>query len=438
MRPLLPQVLLAALAVVTCRSALQELGHEGLPGPVALDGCAVAIASRFGPIELDPALRAARPRLARDSLSPSRLLDDRVVWTRREGSRRWLEFGARGAIPYRIGVRPPAAPNTQAGAYRGRIRLEALGSSDFEWDVREDLSIGRVRAEALARTLAALLGGLEGPAGADLLSLARASLPRSAAAFGRLFTLDAAVISPAAGGGVRVTLSAAIEPARIRATSPRYARFLEEYLAPSRFRLVVADTNGAPFWEFESRDSRLHLRFRVFRGTLGPLDGPPRPMPDRLRARAAASVKSGPFRVGAEDLVAEVTLRRTSTEKSFRATFTVEPSWQLPFLAKPILRAPLRRPFQEEGARFSMSVRETAEGGTFLDREYRFVVRESWVVRWLGSFGGGMATVFRAGAEAEADRFMGEGLWALRDDLVALAASPSPGSFTRPRDLPTE
>jgi hypothetical protein len=37
-----------------------------------------------------------------------------------------------------------------------------------------------------------------------------------------------------------------------------------------------------------------------------------------------------------------------------------------------------------------------------------------------------MATVFRAGAEAEADRFMGECLWALRDDLVALATSPTP------------
>ncbi|HEY6553863.1 MAG TPA: hypothetical protein VI669_10940 [Vicinamibacteria bacterium] len=426
MRPRLTTVLLAALAAVQCRGALQELGHEGFPGAVALDGCAVAIASRFGPIELDPALRAARPRLARDSLSPSRLLDDPVLWTRRQGSRRWLEFGARGALPYRVGVRPPSSPTTQAGAYRGRIRLEALGPSDFEWEVQEDLSIGRVRADSLAQAAYALLGGLEAQAGAGLPALARASLPRSAAAFGRLFTLEPASISRAVGGGVRVTLGAAIEPARIRAVFPRYARFLEEYLAPSRLRLVVADPSGVPFWEFESRDGRLSLRFRVFGGALGPLDGPPRPMPDRLRARAAASVKSGPFRVGVEDLVADVALRRTSVEKSFRATFTVEPSWQLPFVAKPFLRAPLRRPFQEEGARFSMSVRETAEGATVLDREYRFVVRESWVVRWLGSFGGGMATVFRAGAEAEADRFMGECLWALRDDLVALATSPTP------------
>jgi hypothetical protein len=35
-----------------------------------------------------------------------------------------------------------------------------------------------------------------------------------------------------------------------------------------------------------------------------------------------------------------------------------------------------------------------------------------------------MATVFRAGAEAEADRFDGECLWALRDDLVAYASKP--------------
>ncbi len=426
MRPVLAGVLCAAIALPNCRGAFHDLGHEGLPRSVAIDGCAAAIASRFGPIELDPALRAARPRLARDSLSPSRLLDDPFLWTRREGSRRWLEFGARGGIPYRIGVRPAPPPTAQPGTYRGRIRLEALGSSDFEWSVQEDLSIGRVRADALAGTLAALLGGLEDLAGANLLALARSALPRSAAAFGRLLTLEPAAIARAPGGGVLVTLGAAIEPARIRAAFPRYARFLEEYLAPSQFRLVITDTNGAPFWEFESGGNRLRLRFRVFRGALGPLDGPPRPLPDRLRARAAASVKSGPFRVGVEELVAEVALRRTPAEKSFRATFTVEPSWELPLVAKPFLRAPLRRPFQEEGARFSMSVRETAEGATLLDREYRFVVRESFVVRWLGSFGGGMATVFRAGAEAEADRFMGECLWALRDDLVAFAGSGRP------------
>jgi hypothetical protein len=412
-----------ALTVIGCRGALPELGQDGLPAPVAIDGCAAALASRFGPLELDAALRVARPRFARDSLSPSRLLDDPILWTRREGSRRWLDFGSPGGIPYRVGVQPRVPPSARAGAYRGSIRLEALGPDDFEWDVQEDLSLGRVRADSLARAASVLLRDLEGQTGSGLRELARLSLPRSLATFGRLFRLEPIALSPAVGGGVLVSLRVAIEPDRIRAGFPHYARFLEEYLTPSRFRLTIADTDGAPFWELSSADSRLSLRFRIFQGALGPLNGPPRPLPDRLRATTATSLKSGMFRVGAEDLVADLALVRTPGEKSFRAAFTSEPDWQLPFVVKPLLRAPLRRPFQGEGALLAFRLRETPEGVTLVDREYRFAVRESFVVRWLGSFGGGMATVFRAGAEAEADRFMGECLWALRDDLVAFAAS---------------
>jgi hypothetical protein len=426
LRGFLPGVALLAVATLACRGALLELEGEALPASLAIDGGAAALASRFGPIELDAALRQARPRFARDSLSPSRLLDDPLLWTRREGPRRWLYFGSRGGIPYRVGVQPLAPPSPQAGAYRGAIRLEALGPDDYEWDVQEDLSIGRVRAEVLARAFAALLRDLEGQTSSGLRDLAREALPRSAAAFGRLFRLEPVALSPAVGGGVLVTLGVVIEPARIRAAFPRYAQFLDEYLGPSRFRLVVADTDGRPFWELVSADNRLSLRFRVANGALGPLGGVARPLPDRLRATAAASVKSGLFRVGAENLVAEVELVRTPGEKGFRAAFAREPDWLLPFVVRPLLRAPLRRPFQGEGARFSLSLRETPEGVTLVDREYRLAVRESWIVRWLGSFGAGMTTVFRAGAEAEADRFMGEGLWALRDDLVAFAAPARP------------
>jgi hypothetical protein len=424
LRGLVPGALPALLAALACGGALRELEQGTVPADVAIDGCAVALASRFGPVELDPALRAARPRFARDSLAPSRLLDDPALWTRRAGPRRWLDFGSRGGTPYRVGVGLPVPPSPEAGTYRGAIRLEALGPSDFEWDVQEDLSIGKVHVESLGRAFGALLLDLEGHTGGSLLDQARVALPRSTAAFGRLFTLEPAAISPAVGGGVRVTLSASIEPARLRAAYPRYARFLEEYLAPARFRLVVADPNGAPFWEFSSADSRLSLRLRVFHGALGPLEGPPRPMPDRLRATAATSVKSGFIRVGAEGIVADVTLARTPTEGGLRAVFTREPDWLFPFVVKPLLGAPLRRPFQGDGALFTLSVRETPQGATLVDREYRLAVRESWIVRWLGSFGGGMATVFRAGAEAEADRFTGECLWALRDDLVKLAAPP--------------
>jgi hypothetical protein len=310
-----------------------------------------------------------------------------------------------------------------AGGYRGTIRLESLGSNDYQWFVRDELSVGRVRAARLAAAFSALLAGLEGETDRGLRELAARALPRSTVAFGRLFTLEPVVFSPAAGGGAAVTLAVRAEPARIRSRFPRYARFIEEYLAPARFHLLVTDLSGTPYGELQAARGRVEIRLRVHRGALGPLRGDPRPLPERLRARAAASVKSGIVRVGVESLEGDVTLSRSKGAIRLRASFGREPDWRLPFLVEPLLRAPLRRPFEGEGALLALAVREDSAGATVLDREYRLVVRESWIVRWLGRFGGGMVTAFRAGAEAEADRFMGECLWALRDDLVELASS---------------
>jgi hypothetical protein len=417
----------ATLLLAGCAAVFDELSDDKVPAPAAIDAVAAAIACRFGPIELDPALRSARVKFARHSLAPSRLLDDPDLWLRREGSRRLLELSARPGLPYGVGARTTAPAPVVAGAYRGSIKLESLGSSDYQWIVRDELSVGRVRAARLAAAFAALLSGLEGETDRGLRDLARQALPRSSAAFGRLFTLEPIVFSRAAGGGVTVTLAVRIEPAGIRGRFPRFARFIEEYLTPARFHLLVTDVTGAPYGELRVAEGRVEIRLRAHRGALGPLLGGPRPLPDRLRARAAASVKSGIVRVGVESLLGEVRLSRSKEAITLRASFVQEPDWRLPFLVEPLLRAPLRRPFEGEGALLAVGVREVPEGATVLDREYRLVVRESWIVRWLGRFGGGMITAFRVGAEAEADRFMGECLWALRDDLVELASSRKVG-----------
>jgi hypothetical protein len=49
------------------------------------------------------------------------------------------------------------------------------------------------------------------------------------------------------------------------------------------------------------------------------------------------------------------------------------------------------------------------------------VVRETWILRWLGGMTSTAVDEFRRAAEAEADRFHRECLLALRDDLAALA-----------------
>jgi hypothetical protein len=271
--------------------------------------------------------------------------------------------------------------------------------------------------------LASVLRAFEGENEADLRRFARAALPRSVARFGRLYVLDRVENRPAAGGGASVTIELHLDPAGIAPSFPRYARFLSAYLSTARYALTVADAEGVAFAEITGGDLRTVVRLRLFQGRLAPLTGAPRPLPRKVVATLSSSIRSGMVRVGVERLISEVEVADSPRELGIRARFAEAPEFKLPFLVKPFLLSSLRRPFEGEGAGLEFLLLESPEEGTRFLRAYRFTVKESWIVRWLGSFGGGMATVFRAGAEAEADRFDGECLWALRDDLVAYAAA---------------
>ena len=121
-----------------------------------------------------------------------------------------------------------------------------------------------------------------------------------------------------------------------------------------------------------------------------------------------------------------MTLTRDPTEKGFVARFRQRPDWDLPFLVEPLLGAPLHYPFEGPGSEAGWAARET-RAGTLLVRTYRARIAENWILRWLGGQTNRALGEFRAGAEREADRYIGECLRALRDDLVTLlqAAPPS-------------
>jgi hypothetical protein len=134
-------------------------------------------------------------------------------------------------------------------------------------------------------------------------------------------------------------------------------------------------------------------------------------------------MRSGIFRVGARGLEAEVRLTRGPREKSFVASFRSEPDWELPFFIEPFLRAPLRRPFEGDGAVLGFGVRDSGGAQTLAVRDYRVAVRESWLIRWLGALTSDAVNEFQRGAEAEADRFYGQALAALRADALVLAGA---------------
>jgi hypothetical protein len=320
---------------------------------------------------------------------------------------------------YRIGVGAAVPAPHAPGDYRAWLHLRGLGAADYEWEGRDELSVGPASVADLDRALTALLLAAEQMPAPEVRARGRAELPRTAAALQRLFALETLELIPAAGGGTRVSMVVATRPAGIDREFPRYARYLRKYAAPIRFRAVAYDETGVRWWEAEGRGERTTVRLRVSGGNIAPLEGPLRRLPPRLRMRADVSTKMGLFRVGLKDLAAEILLTREPRQRAFAVRFRGRPDWELPFLVEPLLRGSLRRPFEGEGALFAMAAREDG-GRMLLVRDYRLAVRESWIVRWLGSLAGTAMTEFWRGAEEEADRFSGQVLEALRMDVAAL------------------
>ena len=422
---LLTAVCILALLAPGCREGVRRLG-AGPGGPAAADDFTVAIATRFGPIERGPRFNAARPKLARSALVPSRVFDEADLWTAREGEWRQLDyFGRREGEAYRLEVQPSAPPPRAPGDYRGRLRLHRIEDGHFEWLMRQELAVGSVRPEDVAEALTAFLRSVEGVSAAEARARAARLFPRAAAAFSRLYDLETLELGPEDGGVTPVRLGIRLKPDGIRATAPRYAAFLEKVAAPMRARATASDTSGTPWWRLEVGELLWTFRFRVRDGDLVPLEGPAsRRLPDQLRVAVDFSTKAGPFTVGVRRLVADVTLTRTPREKGYTARFREQPEWRLPILLKPFLRGSLSYPFEGPGSSSSFAVRETADGPTRLIRDYGIRVRESWIVKWIGGLGHSAVNDFRKGAESESDRYSRECLYALRDDVVSLLSEP--------------
>jgi hypothetical protein len=415
-------------ALGACAPVPRALAPDPAEAQLAADELLAALAARFGPIERGPRFAALRPRLAPAGLVPSRVFDDANIWTKANGQERQLGFQG---LPhadgrYSIEVAPsPLAPR-RPGEYRGRLGLQRLGPGEFEWRMDETFALGRVRVQALAAAGEALLRLAETAAAGDARPALTRSLPRTAASLGRVWSLDRLSLAAAADDARQVDIEARLHPERLKEHMPRYSEFLERHVSTLRIAVSLEDPPGSVFWQAALHDGRLSLRLKLLDGALLPLEAPARRLGDRCTVRAAFSAKAGIFRYGLSDLVCELTLLRGPAPLGYRAAFRREPDWRLPFLIEPLVRGSLRRPFEHEGAAlaFTVSDGDDPKAPSTVAREYRLAVKESWLVRWLGGNASSAVRDFRAGAEAESDRFTRETLLALRDDAVSLLANP--------------
>jgi hypothetical protein len=417
--------LLLSLCALGCREAVPALGTSPERATRHAATMLDALADRFGVVELAPEVAATRPRLARYSTTPSRLINAKDLWTSRGEDERTLEIaGARRDGRYVLFHQSGAPTPRSPGESRHVMRLQILGDDEFRWTSVDEVALGSITIADLDRALTAIFLAAERSDVATARVATRAAFPRASASLSRMFVIDSLRSSRDADGATSIVLGLGLRPGQAERHFEALGAYARKYWVPIRWRLSARDSLGASWGDFSKRDSAIVLRFRVKDGSLAPFGEPPRRMETSVRLTADASVKVGPFRVGVRGLDVRA-LRVTSPNHialAFR--FPVEPEWQLPPLVARLLRSPLRRPFEGSGALMRYGVRTQARSSDTLSTVWRDIdvtVRESGILRFFGRLGGTALGDFREGAEKEAERLWEESLRGLAEDVKSTA-----------------
>ena len=412
----------AAAAALGCSGAVAALGPSPVAARRAGDELLHSMAARFTNVRRDGKVTHARNVLARGALVPSRVHRDTSLWTSATGETRTLAYAGRfDGVHYLFNATPDAAsPDALAGS-RHQVKLSHIGGDDWQWATRVEHAVGRVRAADLPTFVAAMFASAEGRDGRILRLGYRLAFPRTTAALGRVYSLDSLRTLRDAEGATTLSAVATVHPERLRETFPHLSRYIERYNLPSRMRFVLTDASGARWLEASSEKGVLRLRLRAREGRLLPLGEAARAMPDTLQLKASVHARVMLFDVGFDELVGDVVLRRAPDERGFEVRFPREPEWALPPMMGHLVAEPLRRPFADGGALLSVALRDGTEGGqSLLVRDSRIAVRESAIVRWLGTLGGTAMGDFAGQTEREQNRFVADLFNALQDDLREL------------------
>jgi hypothetical protein len=360
-----------------------------------VDGIASALEQRFTRVLRTPRYSAARLRIARYAGAPSKLVDDTTLWTAlrstRDGAEREQEaVSALAGGRYRFTEQARAPLPVRVGDERHLVRLRQLGGNVWGWHTEVDHAVGQVAPEGGAALFTGWFRSTERPAAA-LRSDYRAAFPRTAAALGRLVTLDSVATQ----------------------------------------RDTLADATGAEWWDARAEQRVLTVRFRSRDGVLLPLGGGTRPLPDSVTLHVEGFAKLGLFTVGVSGMRGSFVQRRLPGERSWFLRFAEPPHWHLPLVAERLLSAPLRRPFLGGGVQLRLGFRTGPQGQALLFRHTDLAVEESAIVRWLGALGFTALSEHEGPADEEENRFVAELFRAVRDDLAAL-----PGLAGRERPEP--
>ncbi|HET9455302.1 MAG TPA: hypothetical protein VFO66_13535 [Gemmatimonadaceae bacterium] len=406
---------LLVLAASACREPMVALGGS-LQGRDRAATAIDALAARVADPLRDAKYDTARARIAVGALLPSRVWGDTAAWNSSTPSTRALLVGGRYAgSRYRLDAAPTVPwPDSPADSRHG-ILLTRIAEDEYAWDTDVAYALGSVRARDVATMVRLLFTSAEGRTEAELRADYRSAIPRTSRVMGQLFPLDSIHTARLADSSTLASVYARITPAGIEQRLPNFAKYMRKYAETAKMHWRLADASGATFLEFRLRDGGILIRLRSRNGELIPIVGPARQLPDTLVLHGDMTLKVRIFTAGFRNYRSRFVLTNTARSTAFAVESRQEPEWVLPLVTERLLRAPLRRPFQGEGALFRMSVRDSAGAQTILLRELHLEVKESAILRFISRLSSTAYSDFAGKVERE------QLLW-LRDLLTGLAA----------------
>lgn len=343
-----------------------------------------ALAARVADPSRDAKYDTARARIAYGALIPSRVWKDTAAWTSSTENTRTLLVGGRyTGARYRLEASRSVPWPARPADSRHAIQLTRLSSDEYAWDTDVAYALGSVRARDVASLVRLLLTAPEGRDEGELRADYRGTLPRASAVMGQLFRMDSIHAARLDDGSTLATIHATVTPKGIEGKYPNFAKYMGKYGESARMHWRLASRAGAVYFDFHMRDGRIRIRTRSRNRELMPIAGANAPLPDSLLVLGDFTLKVRVFTAGIRDYRAAFTLENTPRSTAFSVVSREEPGWILPLVGERLLRTPLRRPFQGNGALFRMGVTDSAGGQSILRRELHLEVKESSILRFL-------------------------------------------------------
>jgi hypothetical protein len=411
---------LPIIAATACRESAAAFGPNLASARQNAEEFFYSVGSRFTSIQRPQRILRARAQFGHYALTPSGVYNDTTIWLSigPDSARLFGDEGHFSVDRYIVSAALSNNPPNELTESREIVRLRRLSDNEYEWFTNVEVAIGRMPAKTLADVLAASLAAGEGKSAAAIRANYTAAFPRTAAALGRLFTIDSLRTTTDSDGATTFEIAIRLTPNILKESMPHYAAYIDKYISKGKYRITLTDDTGAHWFDAWAANYYMHFRLRSKDGHFAPLEGPVRKMPASLAIHLDMSMKILIFTVGWTEMVGDFDIIDTPHERGWSMRFAKEPEWHLPPTVGTLLKAPLRRPFQGPGIPVRISVRDNPGSQTILNRRGSLVVQESGILRFLNRLSGTAVGDFLGPSEREANRFNADAFRALRADVA--------------------